>query len=225
LLSLSLESVSMLASIQALRMARSCCAFHLIHKVGGIVDNFLRLENRHTGEIVRMRRVRDAGGRAILMIDGSLPPHASGPPLHVHFHQREEGTVKAGTLAAQVGREKIVVPTGGSGAFPAGVAHKWWNGGDDLLELSGRATPAVDLDRYLQALFAVLNASPSGRPSLFYLAHVLWRHRHTQAVSVPPPIIQRILFPLVLLVGHLLGKYRGNLWPGSPESCAGAPEV
>lgn len=189
------------------------------------MDNFLRLENRHTGEILQMRRVRDAGGQATLMIDGSLPPHASGPPLHVHFDQQEEVTVKAGTLAAQVGREKIVVPAGGSGAFAAGVRHKWWNGGDDLLELSGRAIPAVDLDRYLQALFAVLNASPSGRPSLFYLAHVLWRHRHTQSVSVPPPIVQRILFPLVLLVGHLLGKYRGNSWPGSPESCTGAPKV
>jgi hypothetical protein len=81
------------------------------------------------------------------------------------------------------------------------------------------------LDRYLQALFAVLNAGTSGRPSIFYLAHVLWRHRHTQTVLVPPVAIQRIVFPLVLLVGHILGKYRGSSWPGSPESCRGAPEV
>jgi hypothetical protein len=172
-----------------------------------------------------MRRVRDAEGQTILVIDGSLPARASGPPLHAHFHQREEGTVKAGSLGARLGKDKIVVPAGGTAVFPAGVNHAWWNAGDDLLELSGRAIPAGDLDRYLQALFAVLNASPSGRPSIFYLAHVLWRHRHTQAVALPPRTIQRIIFPFILLVGHVLGKYRGDSWPGSPASCTGAPEV
>ena len=189
------------------------------------MDNFLRLENRYTGEVLRMRRVRDAEGQTVLTIDGSLPPRMTGPPLHVHFHQCEEGVVKAGSLGAQLRNEKMVVPAGGSAAFPAGVAHKWWNAGDDLLELSGRATPAGDLDRYLQALFAVINASSSGRPSIFYIAHVLWRHRHTQAIVAPPRSIQRIIFPIVLLLGRILGKYRGDNWPGSPASCTGAPEV
>ena len=189
------------------------------------MDNFLKLENRHTGEILRMRRVRNAEGQIVLAIDGSLPARAQGPPVHLHFQEREEGRVKAGTLGARVGNEKIVVPAGGTAAFPAGVIHNWWNAGEDLLELSGRVIPAVDLDRYLQALFAVLNASASGRPSIFYLAHVLWRHRRTQAAMVPPRAIQRIVFPLVLLVGRILGKYRGDRWPGSPASCTGAPEV
>ncbi len=189
------------------------------------MDNFLQLENRRTGEILRMRRMRDADGQTVLAIDGSLPPRMSGPPTHVHFHQREEGSVKAGTLGARVGKETICVPAGGTAVFPAGVIHTWWNAGDNLLELSGRAIPAGDLDRYLQALFAVLNASPSGRPSIFYLAHVLWRHRHTQAVMLPPRAIQWIVFPLILLVGRVLGKYRGDRWPGSPASCTGAPEV
>jgi len=188
------------------------------------MDRFLRLENRHTGEILRMRRVRDPGGQTVLTIEGSLPPRSSGPPAHVHFQQHEEGTVKAGTLGARVGNEKIVVPAGGTGLFPAGVVHAWWNEGEDLLELSGRAIPAVDLDRYLQAVFAVVNAGPSGRPSIFYLAHVMWRHRDTQVVMTPPPAIQRIVFPVVVLLGHILGKYRGDSWPGSPASCTGAPE-
>jgi quercetin dioxygenase-like cupin family protein len=189
------------------------------------VDDFLKLQNRHTGEILRLRRVRGAEGQTVLTIDGSLPPRASGPPRHVHFHQREEGTVRAGSLGARVGREKIVVPAGGSAAFPAGVAHNWWNAGDDLLEFAGRAVPAADLDRYLQAIFAVLNASSTGRPSIFYMAHVLWQHRRTQAVVSPPRTIQRIVFPLVLLVGRVLGKYDGTGWPGSPASCTGAPEL
>lgn len=189
------------------------------------MDGYLRLENRHTGEVLRMRRVRDGAGQIVLSIEGSLPSRMSGPPPHVHFQQREEGYVKVGTVGARVGKEMIVVRQGESAVFPAGVVHAWWNAGEELLELTGQAVPAVDLDRYLQALFAVLNSSASGRPSIFYLAHVLWRHRHTQAVMTPPVAIQRIVFPLVLLLGGILGKYRGTSWPGCPDSCTGAPLV
>lgn len=189
------------------------------------MDDFLRLQNRHTGEILQMRRVRDAQGQVILLVDGSLPPNASGPPLHVHIREHEEVLVKAGTAGVLVGREKTIAPAGGTAIFPAGVPHRWWNAGDDLLELSGRVVPAVDLDRYLQAVFAVLNASSTGRPSIFHMAHVLWRHRDTQSFSIPPRAVQRIVFPVILLIGRILGKYRGSNWPGSPESCPGAPLV
>ena len=189
------------------------------------MDKFLQLENRHTGEILRMCRVRDSQGQTILNLEGSLPPRADGPPLHVHFQEREEGIVKEGTLGARVGKQKTVVRAGEAVVLPAGVVHNWWNAGDDMLVFSGQAIPAVDLDRYLQAVFAVLNASPSGKPSIFYIAHVSWRHRHTQALAMPPRAIQRIAFPLIVFVGRLLGKYRGDDWPGSPESCMGAPEV
>ncbi|MGB6199716.1 MAG: cupin domain-containing protein [Candidatus Acidiferrales bacterium] len=188
------------------------------------MDNVLKLEMRRTGEILCMRRVREADGQIVLLLDGSLPPGASGPPPHVHFDQREEGIVKAGTLGARLGKQTIRVDAGGTAVFPAGVVHTWWNAGDDLLELSGRTVPAGDLDRYLQAVFAVLNASPSGRPSIFYIAHVAWRHRQTQSIAKPPQAIQRIVFPLILFVGRVLGKYRGDTWPGSPASCPGAPE-
>jgi len=189
------------------------------------VDNYLKLENRHTGEVLLIRRVRDAQGQIILALDGTLPPGTDGPPLHVHFHEDEKGIVKAGTLGAQVGPEKIVVPTGGAVILRKGVRHRWWNAGDDPLEFSGHAVPAVDLDRYLQAVFAVMNASSNKRPPIFYLAHVLWRHRDTQLIAAPPPPIQKIVFPILLLIGRILGKYRGTNWPGSPESCPGAPLV
>lgn len=170
-----------------------------------------------------MRRERDVSGQVILILEGSLPPGTHGPPPHVHLLQREEGVVQAGTLGARIGKQSLVVQTGGSAAFPAGVVHSWWNAGETLLEFNGRATPAGDLDQFLQALFAVLNASATSRPSIFYLAHILWRHRRTQAVMIPPVAIQRILFPVILLIGRVLGKYKGHAWPGCPETCTGAP--
>ena len=183
----------------------------------------LTLHNRHTRETLRMRRERDVSGQVILIIEGSLPARSKGPPPHVHFQQREEGGVQAGTLGARIGKQTLVVQAGGSAAFPAAVVHSWWNAGETLLEFRGRVVPAVDLDQFLQALFAVLNAGATNRPSIFYLAHVLWRHRRTQGVVTPPRAVQRILFPVVLLIGHVLGKYKGQGWPGCPETCTGAP--
>ena len=185
----------------------------------------LKLENRHTGEILELRRARDAEGQLVMLIDGSLPPGKDGPPPHIHFFENEAGNVKTGTFGTRVGGKTKIVPVGESAVFPAGVAHSWWNAGEGGLEVSGQVRPVVDLDRYLQAIFAVLNASASGRPSIFYLAHTLWRHRRTQAMAMAPQLLQRLVLPVVVLIGHVLGKYRGDKWPGSPASCPGAPEI
>ena len=93
------------------------------------MDRVLKLENRHTGETLRMRRERDVSGQVVLIIEGSLPAGSKGPPPHVHFREREEGGVQAGTLGARIGEQTLVVQTGGNAAFPAGVVHSWWNAG------------------------------------------------------------------------------------------------
>jgi hypothetical protein len=59
---------------------------------------------------------------------------------------------------------------------------------------------------------------------LFYLAHVAMRHRRTQTVLVMPPLIQTLVFRVVVSVGTFLGRYRGTQWPGCPARCTGAPE-
>lgn len=190
------------------------------------MSEYSTIQNEHTGETLKMQRVRDASGAVYLTLEGSLPSGGKGPPLHKHVLEVEEGVVASGTLGATVAGKKVVIPTGGSAAFPNGVVHAWWNEGEDTLLFNGRVAPAVDLDKFLQGIFAVANAGPPGKPPpMFYLAHVLWRHRRTQVIVTPPVVVQRIVFPVVLLVGHLLGKYRGNTWPGAPTSCPGAPEV
>jgi len=160
-----------------------------------------------------------------LHLAGTLPPRREGPPLHIHAFEDEHGQVIAGTLSAMLDGKTLTIEAGGSARFPRGSAHRWWNAGDQELVFRGVATPVVDLDRYLQALFEVLNAGPAGRPPLFYLAQVLWRHRRTQTALVVPRLLQSMMFPVFVFVGTLLGKYRGNSWPGCPARCPGAPYV
>ena len=186
-------------------------------------NSALTIELKHTGERLTLRRIRNANGVEELHLSGTLPPHRQGPPLHVHFAEDEQGDVISGVLSASLDGKTFQVETGGRARFPIGSTHRWWNNGDKELVFQGVATPAVDLDRYLQALFEVLNAGPERRPPMFYMAHVLHRHRKTQRVMIPPPVIQRILFPVIIFLGTLLGKYRGTDWPGCPARCTGAP--
>ena len=183
----------------------------------------LTIEVRHTGERLTLRRIKNASGVEELHLSGTLPPHSEGPPLHIHFAEDEHGEVISGTLSAVLDGKTIEVKAGGRARFPKGSAHRWWNDGDLELVLRGVATPAVDLDRYLQAVFEVINAGPPRRPPIFYMAHVLYRHRRTQLILAVPRVVQRVLFLIVVLLGTVLGKYHGTDWPGCPTRCTGAP--
>jgi hypothetical protein len=131
--------------------------------------------------------------------------------------------VIAGTLSAELNGRQIQVDAGGTANFPAGSVHRWWNDGEETLVFEGHAGPAVDLDRYLQAMFDVLNSGTADRPPLFYIAHVVWRHRRTQAALIMPRPIQAVVLPVIVLIGTILGRYRGTDWPGSPARCREAP--
>jgi mannose-6-phosphate isomerase-like protein (cupin superfamily) len=184
----------------------------------------LIIENRHTGERLALRRVKQ-GDEVRLELKGSLPPHRQGPPLHIHVAEDEEGFVRSGTLSAVLNGRRITAGSGERVSFPRGSAHRWWNDGNEALVFEGYVQPVADLDRFIQALFEVVNAGPDGRPPLFYMAHALLRHRHTQTTLIMPRPIQAALFRAIVAIGTLLGRYRGDGWPGCPSRCVGAPFV
>jgi Cupin domain len=141
--------------------------------------------------------------------------------LHVHHAEDEEGVVTAGTLSVELDGHRLTLGAAEQVRIPRGVPHRWWNEGDEPLAFEGCTRPAVDLDRYLQAVFDVMNAGAPNRPPLFYLAHVALRHRRTQSVLVMPPVIQTLVFRVLVAVGTLAGRYRGTNWPGCPTRCLG----
>jgi len=188
------------------------------------MDAYLQIDNRHTGEWLRLRRVREQGVE-VLELEGGVPPGGEGPPEHVHIGQVEEGFVVSGVLTASVGGKRVTVRAGESTALPADVPHRWWNEGAEPLVFKGRAIPAGELDRFLQAIFAIVNAGPRNRPSLFHLAHLLHRYRHAYQMTMMPRWVQRLAFPLVIATGHIVGAYPKTGWPGCPDSCTGAPDV
>jgi hypothetical protein len=75
--------------------------------------------------------------------------------------------------------------------FPAGVPHRWWNAEHNPLETNDRLVSAADLDRFLQAVFAVANAETSG--SMAVLCCILMhRHRRTQRLTAIAWAVRRM---------------------------------
>jgi len=183
----------------------------------------LQLKNRHTGETLEIRRGM-RNGEMVFDLRGTLPAHRQGPPMHIHHAEDEMGVVTAGALSADLDGRKCTIGPGETIHIPRGTPHRWWNDGDQPLAFEGCTQPAVDLDRYLQAVFEVMNAGPPNRPPLFYLAHVALRHRRTQSVLIMPRMLQGVLFRIVVALGRALGLYRGTQWPGCPARCTGASE-
>jgi mannose-6-phosphate isomerase-like protein (cupin superfamily) len=183
---------------------------------------WLTIRNRHTGEVLRLRRVI-RGGELCLELHGSVPARRPGPPLHIHYQENEEGMVVRGTLSVELDGRRMEIKAGETALLPAGLPHRWWNDGDEPLVFEGVARPLADLDQYFQEAFDVLNNGSADRPPIFYMAHLAWTHRRTQVVLFAPVWLQKVIVPAIVAVGTVLGRYRGTDWPGCSARCRAVP--
>jgi quercetin dioxygenase-like cupin family protein len=140
----------------------------------------------------------------------------AGPPMHVHHLQEESLTVESGTIGwqAQGGPEQVAGP-GATVRFAPGEMHRFWNAGDDQLVCTGYVRPADNLEYFLSQIFASMRATGGKRPRIFDVAYLLTRYRTEFGMAVPPPPVQRVLFPIVVAVGRLFGRHRR--FEGAPE--------
>jgi quercetin dioxygenase-like cupin family protein len=139
-----------------------------------------------------------------------------GPPMHVHHLQEEGLTVERGTMGYQIlGEDEQRAEAGESVTFAPGVAHRFWNAGDEELVCTGFARPPGNLEYYLTEIFASMRRNGGKRPSLFDAAYLATRYRSEFAIAEIPAPVQRILFPAVVAAGRVLGRYRR--FEGAPE--------
>jgi quercetin dioxygenase-like cupin family protein len=152
------------------------------------------------------RRSDDQG--EYLEVRNSVSPGA-GPPMHVHRLQEEGLTVESGAMAYQVQREeeRRAAP-GETVTFAPGVAHRFWNAGEDELVCTGFVRPPDNIEYFLGEIYASMKRSGGERPGLFDAAYLSRRYRSEfELLAVPRPV-QRLLFPLIVGVGRLFGKHR-----------------
>jgi len=167
---------------------------HTIDSGGGEELTFVAAGHDERGEYLEVRNAVAPG---------------AGPPMHVHHLQEEGMTVERGTMGYQVlGEEERRAGLGENVVFAPGVAHRFWNAGEDELVCTGFVRPPANLEYFLTELFASMKRNGGGRPGTFDAAFLTRRYStEFEMLAVPRPV-QRIVFPVIAAVGRVLGWHR-----------------
>ena len=159
------------------------------------------------GERITFIRVVPGPRGDRLEVENIVTPGA-GPPMHVHYSQDEAVTVQKGRIAYQrPGETPQFGEPGDTVVFKAGDPHKFWNAGQNDLLGSGYIEPADNVEYFLTELYASTKRN-GGRPSLFDAAFLMRRYRSEFGMLEIPSAVKRVLFPILVAVGSMLGKYR-----------------
>lgn len=172
------------------------------------------IDNGNGEQITFVRLVEnEEGGR--LEIENKVHP-GCGPPMHVHYLQDESVTVIQGKIGAQVfDAEPTFHGPGETVTFKRGVAHRFWNAGDDILICKGWVSPANNMEYFLTEIYKSALVNRGHRPSAFDAAFLQTKYKTEFDMVEIPSFIKKIIFPITLFLGTLVGKHRK--FDGSPE--------
>ena len=157
--------------------------------------------------ITFLRRVPGPAGDRLEVESVTAP--GAGPPMHVHHHQTESLTVRQGRIGYQrPGEPPRFAGPGETVTFQAGDAHRFWNAGEEELHCTGYVEPADNVEYFLGELFASTRRRGGRRPDPFEAAFLARRYQGEFTLVEVPAAVRRIVFPVQVAVGTLLGRYR-----------------
>ena len=117
------------------------------------------------GEVVHLRALGvrfmldgEATGGAFSLVEHPLPPRALGAPLHTHHNEDEYSFVLEGRVGVQLGPDVLQAGPGDLVVKPRGVAHTFWNAGDEPARLLELISPA-GFEHYFRELAPLLAAT------------------------------------------------------------------
>ncbi|HEX6251004.1 MAG TPA: cupin domain-containing protein [Gemmatimonadaceae bacterium] len=164
------------------------------------------IENGAGEQLTFTRRISDADGDRVEGTARVAP--GAGPPMHVHYLQDEVFTVVRGRIGFQrLGMGPEYATQGSTIVFPAGEPHRFWNAGDEDLHCDAYIRPAGNAEFFLAALFASQRSNGGRHPGLFDVAYLTRRYRREYALLGIPRLVQRFAFPILVMVGTILGRY------------------
>lgn len=132
-----------------------------------------------------------------------------GPVMHVHHYQEEALTVVKGRIGYQrLGQPEGFAGPGETVRFPAGDAHRFWNAGTDDLVCHGFIDPIDNIEYFLGEIFASQKRAGSLKPNAFDAAFLVTHFKSEYAMMAIPNAVQRVMFPVLIAVGTLLGKFK-----------------
>lgn len=166
------------------------------------------------------RRTTDDDAGEVLLVEMWVDPGGGVTP-HVHPAMEERFEVLAGQPSFLAGRKWQTAAPGETVVVAPGVRHAYRNDGDEVAHVVCRAHPGSPLlQEFLEDAAALSRAgklTPRGFPKGLdgVLAGVVMAHHYREMVvllfpPLPPPLVQRLLFPAIARLGERRGYRPGR---------------
>lgn len=166
-------------------------------------------DNPVTGERVVIRLGTQETGGERLLADVYIRPGGAVFGEHIHPSIDETITVLAGRVGFSVDGKTIIAKPGRKLYVPRGVAHDWWNAGDEEAHLLFEITPAARFEALIRTLFGLAQdgkTDKKGAPRLLQAALIAREFDDVIRFTRHPRLVQRalsgILAPLARLKGY-----------------------
>lgn len=179
--------------------------------------------NPVTGErgVVRLGTEESGGER--LVVDFYVRSGGVVAGEHVHPIIEETFSVVRGRVGFRLNGYESVAEAGRRVRVPPGMAHDWWNAGDEEAHVVVEISPGARFEEMIANLFGLAQdgkTNAKGMPNLLQTALFAREFADVLYFTSPPPLVQRLLFgilaPLARLLGHR-GSYPEYLERGPSE--------
>lgn len=174
------------------------------------------IESPAFGDRIVFRRTRAETSGNLLEFDLFAQPSAAGPPPHIHPSSEEHFEVVKGRLQAEVDGTEMSVGEGEEFTVPAGVAHTWWNAGEEEAQVRVRLVPEAGMESFLETIYGLGQdgkTNEKGIPNLLQLAVTASAYFETNHLASPPLAVQKAVFGLLAPLGRLLGYQADYPYP------------
>jgi mannose-6-phosphate isomerase-like protein (cupin superfamily) len=166
------------------------------------------IENPITGErLTFIKTASDTDGE-VTVVEVTVRPDGFVAAAHVHPKQTEIFRVVSGRMGAKLGRKKLEAGPGEVLTIEPGVAHKFWNVGEEDLVFVAEVRPSLEWESLIETMFSLAadgKTSKKGMPNPFRLAVIANAHFDVVQLPVIPAWMQKT----ALAMGAPLGKALG----------------
>src|SRR4051794_7159603 len=152
------------------------------HLIGVAEGRQVRLQGLGARYVVSAEQT----GGAFAVIEHDLAPRALGAPMHTHEREDEISHVTVGRLGVQIGDEVLEAGPGDPVVKPRGIAHAFWNPGDEPVRFL-EVIPPAGFEAYFAELEPILDVA--GPPDLAALGKVMERYGLAMDMDSLPRLI------------------------------------
>ena len=153
---------------------------HLVPAAGGRRVHFRALGTRYVVPA-------DTTEGAFAIVEHDLAPRSLGSPMHTHEREDEISHVTSGRLGVQIGDEVLRAGPGDTVIKPRGIAHAFWNPGDEPVRFLEVITPA-GFEGYFADVEPLL--SGPGAPDAGALGAVMARYALAMDMGSVPRLVE-----------------------------------